>query len=147
MSPLSRRQFLALSAVSFLARPTLAADSTAAAERAHSEIWRRFIDRRFDVLLHYAGLKGEVILPVAADCREARPNGMSWSSPIEDGPFFGGLYLDGLCNRWRARRDVESAEKARRILATALHPYLQAFYRDWPMPAPEAGFRSFNARY
>ena len=39
------------------------------------------------------------------------------------------------------------AEKARRILATALHPCLQAFYRDWPMPAPEAGFRSFNARY
>jgi hypothetical protein len=45
------------------------------------------------------------------------------------------------------QRPPTEAEKARRILATALHPYLQAFYRDWPMPAPEAGFRSFNARY
>ncbi len=117
MPPLSRRHFLALAATPFLARPTFAAKSTAAAELAHAEIWRRFIDRRFDVLLHYAGLKGEVILPDAADCREARPNGMAWSSPIEDGPFFGGLYLDGLCNRWRARRDEESAEKARRIAA------------------------------
>ena len=45
------------------------------------------------------------------------------------------------------QRPPTEAEKARRILATALHPCLQAFYRDWPMPAPEAGFRSFNARY
>jgi len=115
MSPLPRRHFLALAATPFLVRPAFAADPTDGAERAHAEIWRRFIDRRFDVLLHYAGLKGEVILPDASDCREARPNGMAWSSPIEDGPFFGGLYLDGLCNRWRARRDVESAEKARRV--------------------------------
>jgi hypothetical protein len=117
MPPLSRRHFLALSGAPWLARPCLAAESADIAERAHAEVWRRFIDRRFDVLLHYAGLHGEVILPGAADCREARPNGMGWSSPIEDGPFFGGLYLDGLCNRWRARRDEESAEKARRIAA------------------------------
>jgi hypothetical protein len=87
------------------------------AEEAHQEIWRRFIDKRLDVLLHYVGLNGEVTLPTADHCAAAQPNGMSWSTPIEDGPFFGGLYLDGLCNRWRLRRDEESAEKARRIAA------------------------------
>lgn len=85
------------------------------AEAAHTEIWRRFIDPRCDVLLHYAGMKGEVVYPTPEECAAAKPSGMSWSTPIEDGPFFGGLYLDGLCNRYRARRDTESAEKARRI--------------------------------
>ncbi|RBP42640.1 hypothetical protein DES53_106349 [Roseimicrobium gellanilyticum] len=87
------------------------------AEEAHQEIWRRFIDKRLDVLFHYAGLNGEVTLPTADHCAAAQPNGMSWSTPIEDGPFFGGLYLDGLCNRWSVRRDEESAEKAHRIAA------------------------------
>ncbi|TLD71152.1 hypothetical protein FEM03_09590 [Phragmitibacter flavus] len=89
------------------------------AEAAHQEIWRRFIDSRFDTMLHYAGLNGEVILPTREECLAAKPNGLSWSTPIEDGPFFGGLYLDGLCNRWRAKRDEESANKAHRI-ATGL---------------------------
>lgn len=89
----------------------------AIAEEAHQEIWRRFIDKRLDVLFHYVGLSGEVTLPTADHCAAAQPNGMSWSTPIEDGPFFGGLYLDGLCNRWRVRRDEESAEKAHRIAA------------------------------
>ncbi|QIF05929.1 hypothetical protein [Roseimicrobium sp. ORNL1] len=89
----------------------------AMAEDAHQEIWRRFIDKRLDVLFHYVGLNGEVILPTADHCVASQPNGMSWSTPIEDGPFFGGLYLDGLCNRWRVKRDEESAEKAHRIAA------------------------------
>lgn len=114
---LSRRQFLATS--TGLVLPGLVgAEETPereAAERAHEEIGRRFLDRRFDVLLHYAGLDGEVVLPSAEDCTAARPNGMAWSTPIEDGPFFGGLYLDGLCNRWRERQDEESAAAARRI--------------------------------
>src|SRR5688500_2524612 len=68
-------------------------DAKDLAEAAHQEIWKRFVDPRFDVLLHYAGLNGELILPTAEQCRNAQPNGMSWSTPIEDGPFFGGLYL------------------------------------------------------
>lgn len=91
-----------------------------AAEKAHAEIWRRFIDPRFQTLLHYAGLRGEVVFPTAEECAASQPNGMSWSMPIEDGPFFGGLFLDGLINRWRARRDEESAEKVRRIAAGLL---------------------------
>ncbi len=89
-------------------------------EAAHAEIWKRFIDARFDVLLHYAGLKGEVFLPTAEECRECQPNGMSWSTPIEDGPFFGGLFLDGLCLRWSVKKDEESARVARGIAAGLL---------------------------
>ncbi len=92
-------------------------DSTGAAELAHQEIWNRFVDKRFNVLLHYAGLKGELHLPTAEECQECKPNGMSWSTPIEDGPFFGGIYLVGLCLRREQRMDAESKEKARRIAA------------------------------
>ncbi len=94
-----------------------AEDSVSRAEAAHGEVWRRFIDSRSDVLLHYAGLKGEVVWPTPDECAAAKPSAMSWSTPIEDGPFFGGLYLDGLCNRWRVRGDEEAAAKARRIAA------------------------------
>lgn len=114
----SRRAALRMCAGACWASATVRAESPEAiAEAAHAEIWRRFIDPRCDVLLHYAGLKGEVVWPTPEECASAKPSGMSWSTPIEDGPFFGGLYLDGLCNRWRARRDAESAEKARRIAA------------------------------
>lgn len=118
MRAFSRRRFLAFAGASpFTA--TVWADRThdSPGELARAEIWNRFLDRRFNLLLHYAGLKGEVVLPTAEDCREAKPNGMSWSTPIEDGPFFGGLFLDGLCNRWRSRRDEESAGAARTIAA------------------------------
>jgi len=86
-----------------------------AVQQADEEVWKRFIDKRFDVLLHYAGLRGEVFLPTAEECRECQPNGMSWSTPIEDGAFFGGLYLAGLCQRYAQRKEAE--QKARRIAA------------------------------
>lgn len=117
--PISRRAALRLGTGAVLAgvAPFARADdgSERAAEAAHGEIWRRFVDRRIDVLLHYAGLGGEVILPTPEECAACKPNGMSWSLPIEDGPFFGGLYLDGLCRRHAVRRDEEAADKARRI--------------------------------
>jgi hypothetical protein len=117
---MNRRAFLSTVAGAALAMRDTAfaeADVAAQADRANAEIWRRFVDRRFDTLLHYAGPKGEVVLPTAEECAKNQPNGMSWSTPIEDGPFFGGLYLVGLCQRWRARRDAETAEQARRIAA------------------------------
>ena len=121
-----RRTALQLGAGAILARfssaRSIGAEGLAesAAEKAHADIWRRFIDPRCDTLLHYAGPRGEVVFPTAEECADSQPNGMSWSTPIEDGPFFGGLFLDGLINRWRARRDEESAGKVRRIAAGLL---------------------------
>lgn len=115
--PISRRAALRMGAALAGIAPLARADDAAglAAEAAHAEIWRRFVDRRIDALLHYAGLDGEVILPTPEECGACMPNGMSWSLPIEDGPFFGGIYLHGLCRRWAVRRDDEAADKARRI--------------------------------
>lgn len=115
---MKRREFLGTLAGAALATGGIAraADDLAGhVDRANAEVWRRFVDRRFDTLLHYAGPKGEVVLPTAEECAESQPNGMSWSTPTEDGPFFGGLYLVGLCRRWQMRRNAEPADQARRI--------------------------------
>jgi hypothetical protein len=80
-------------------------------------VWRRFVDPVHHTLYHYAGRQGEVMLPSPEECAQSQPNGMSWSTPIEDGPFFGGLYLSGQCRRWQVRQDEESAACARRIAA------------------------------
>lgn len=44
------------------------------------------------------------------------------------------------------QRPLTEAENARRSLSKKLHPYLVRFYADWPVPAAQAGYRSFNAR-
>jgi hypothetical protein len=117
---MKRREFLGTLAGAALATGGIAhaaGDLAGHVDRANAEVWRRFVDRRFDTLLHYAGPKGEVALPTAEECAESQPNGLSWSTPTEDGPFFGGLYLVGLCRRWQTRRDAETADQARRIAA------------------------------
>lgn len=119
----SRRRFLHGSAALLIASrlPAIlqaapAADACeAAAEKAVAELWRRFVMPAHGTILHYAGLNGEVIVPTAEECAALRPNGGGWMTPIEDGPMFGGLLLDGLCNRWRKLRTEESATQARRI--------------------------------
>lgn len=120
----SRRAFLRAGAGTLVAlhsrqamalAPVRASPTQAAAEAAHAEIWRRFVTADHGTLLHYAGLSGEVVLPTPEDCQDARPNGMSWSTPIEDGPFFGGLYLAALCQRWQVLKTPESAMAVRRI--------------------------------
>ena len=117
---MKRREFLGTLTGAALATGVVARaaeDIAGHVDRANAEVWRRFVDRRFDTVLHYAGPKGEVVLPTAEECVQNQPNGMSWSTPTEDGPFFGGLYLAGLCRRWQARRDSETADQARRIAA------------------------------
>ena len=119
----SRRHFLRTAAVTALAlrapaflRAAPAADrSAAAAERAVAELFRRFVAPETATVLHFAGLDGRVILPTAEDCSLARPNGMAWCTPVEDGPFYGGLLLDALCRRWAAARTAAAARDARTI--------------------------------
>ncbi len=86
-----------------------------AIEKAHAEIWSRFIDKKYFTFYDYAGLDGTVILPTQDECTADRPNALAWWTPIENGSFFGGLYLDGLCNRWLLRRDTQTATEAGRI--------------------------------
>lgn len=91
------------------------AQYVAAAEKAHSEIWRRFIDRN-DVMLDFTDLDGSVDLPTPEECRAGKPNALGWWSPIENGAMFTGSYLEMTVNRWEHTRSRADAAKARRLM-------------------------------
>lgn len=86
-----------------------------AVERSYDEVWSRFVDE-YDLILDYVGLKGEVIRPTPEDCREMKPSALSWGVPNEDGPMFNGLYLDGMCMRWKSTRNESDRARARRLI-------------------------------
>lgn len=83
-------------------------------DRAHGEIWRRFIGRS-GLFYDYTGLDGAVNVPEPQECANCMPNALGWWTPIENGAFFGGLYLDGLCSRWREIGDTDGRDKARKV--------------------------------
>ena len=84
-------------------------------EKAHTELWRRFVDEH-NLILDYVGLKGEIVRPTPEHCRELKPSALSWGVPNEDGPMFNGLYLDAACNRWTITRQDTDRAKARRMI-------------------------------
>lgn len=92
-----------------------AATPEQAAEKAHTELWRRFVDEH-NLILDYVGLKGEIVRPTPEDCRDMKPSALSWGVPNEDGPMFNGLYLDAACNRWTITQKEEDRAKARRLI-------------------------------
>ena len=89
-------------------------DAAAAAEKAHKEIWRRFVDQH-GVMLDFAGLDGAVIIPTPEECKLGKPNALGWGSPIENGAMFNGLYLDAVINRWRHTQAAADAAKATKL--------------------------------
>lgn len=84
-------------------------------EQAHNEIWKRFINKPYGILLNHTDLDGNVLLPTPEECRLGKPNALSWDISITDGAFFSGLYLDGLCNRWQIRKEEETKKEAEEI--------------------------------
>lgn len=94
---------------------SLAAPPAEAAEQAHREIWRRFIDRH-GVMLDFTDLDGSVTCPTPEECREGKPNALGWWTPIENGAMFGGLYMDAAVLRWEHSRSDKDAAKARRLM-------------------------------
>lgn len=86
-----------------------------AAQKAHDEIWKRFVDE-YNLVLDYTDLNGKIIRPTPEDCREMKPSALSWGVPNEDGPMFNGLYLDALCTRWKLTKDEDIRTKARRLI-------------------------------
>jgi len=118
----SRRSFFQQSAAFALAAPLTSlrvapASETAKAsiDLAHTELWRRFVDKQ-DVLLDFTDLDGSVSLPTPEECRAGKPNALGWWAPNENGAMFNGLYLDGAVNRaLHTKRDDDKA-KARRLV-------------------------------
>ena len=120
MSPISRRHVLkaGIASVASLAVSTriTRADVAveASVEKAHAEIWGRFIDKH-DVMLDFANPDGPLSIPTQEECKLGKPNALGWWSPIENGAFFNGLYMEAAVNRWRKTQRPEDAEKARRL--------------------------------
>ena len=113
---LSRRAVLAAAGGLIVPQPGSAAPVTAAAEAtavaaAHDEVWRRFISKH-GTFFDYAPPDGTVHVPTPDECARDKPNALGWSSPVENGAFFGGLYLDALCNKWTTARNGATAKEA-----------------------------------
>ncbi len=84
-------------------------------QSVQENLWNRFIGED-SVLLDYVGLNGEVSLPTPGECRLNQPNALGWWSPIENGGFFNGDYLIGLCAGYRANPEPELRDKIRRLV-------------------------------
>lgn len=87
-------------------------------EKAHNEIWRRFIDQ-YSVLIDYADSSGAYPRATAEEFKANKPNALAWWTPTENGSMFNGLYLDGLCRRWKATKNEQDKKRAK-ILAAGL---------------------------
>lgn len=95
--------------------PARAETAASASEKAHDELWRRFIDK-YGLIIDFADLDGQVSLPTPEECKEGKPNALGWWAPIENGAMFNGLYMDAAVNRWRRTQAPEDAEKARKLM-------------------------------
>lgn len=101
------------------ARSASAQGATAAAmknvEKAHRELWRRFVDPKWCIIYNHADLEGNVVLPTPEECRADKPNALSWDISISDGAMFGGFYMDAAIGRWRITHQAEDRQKVRRL--------------------------------
>ena len=112
---MNRRIFIAFALASICLSQAKAADASSAAQQAHSELWRRFIDP-YGIMIDFADMNGKVSLPTPEECREGKPNALGWWSPIENGAMFNGLYMDAAVNRWKRTQSAEDAAKARKLM-------------------------------
>ena len=92
-----------------------AQNASEAIEKAHHELWRRFIDSRWHTIYNHADLDGTVVLPTAEECRADKPNALSWDISISDGAMFGGLYMEAAVHRSTITGKAEDRDKATRI--------------------------------
>jgi len=86
------------------------------ADTIHQNVWDRLIGPD-GVMYDYAGADGRVILPTPEECRNNMPNGLGWWTPIENGGFFNGMYLIGLCDRYLLNPTSRLKAEIRRLVA------------------------------
>jgi hypothetical protein len=112
---MKRRTLLAATLVISFTAQLMALEPAESAEQAHSEIWRRFIDK-YGIMIDFADRDGKVSLPTPEECKAGKPNALGWWSPIENGAMFNGLYMDAAVARWKRTKSVEDGDKARRLM-------------------------------
>ena len=106
---LSKPVLICLLAFAGPALPRAEESTATAIEKAHGELWRRFVDVH-GVIRDFVGET-----PTPEDCALGRPNAIGWWSPIENGPMFTGIYLPAACERARRTGSAEDAANARRL--------------------------------
>lgn len=82
----------------------------------HADIQKRFVLRPQGLVLDYVNADDSTSLPDAEDCRLGRPNALSWWTPLENGPFLTGLYLDGILRRHARTVSMDDARLAREFV-------------------------------
>ena len=127
---MTRFRFILLCALQISVMQVIAADAASAAELAHTEIWRRFIDS-YGIMIDFADMDGKVSLPTPEECKLGKPNALGWWAPIENGAMFNGLYVDAAILRWKRTRSAEDAKKARKLMEARMAALKK-------VPAPEA---------
>lgn len=85
-----------------------------AIETAHESLWTRAI-KQDGIILNFTGLDGNVAIPSPQECAKLQPNGMAWWTPVSDGPFFTGLYLPAVCERYRRTHSENDKNQARHL--------------------------------
>lgn len=69
------------------------------ADQMNGALWARFI-KEDGLILDYAGLDGAVLIPTPEECLAGKPNALAWWTPIENGAFFNGLYVEAMLRRF-----------------------------------------------
>lgn len=82
---------------------------------AQFEIWNRFVNKQNYILYDYTDSNGSVYIPTKTEVLKLIPNGLSYRTVIEDGAFYNGIYLDGLCERWKALKSDDAKQDAKNI--------------------------------
>jgi len=86
-----------------------------ALEGLHRNLWTRCIAEPQGLVLDYTLGGDPDLLPTAEEATAGKPNAISWWTPLENGAFFTGLYLDGILRRQALTKSGEDREKARRL--------------------------------
>jgi len=84
-------------------------------ETLHESLWKRFIAEPQGILLDYTLGGDPTLLPSAEEAEAGKPNAISWWTPMENGAFYSGLYLDGMVQRYQMTKSGEDREKAAKL--------------------------------
>ena len=88
-------------------------------ERIHKILEDRFFSKE-NVLFDYSGLNGEIVIPSPEECIANKPNAFAWNTPIENGGFFNGCLLTGLCDLYE-KFPSDMLQRQMRRLASGLY--------------------------
>ncbi len=86
--------------------------------KIHKTVTKRFINE--NIVIDYTDKSGIVVRPTAEECAKPVPNAFGWWTQIENGAFFTGLYIAGLCDRIKLDPNDDEAKKLLKDLCSGM---------------------------